>query len=94
MVRACIWLLSAAALVVVLGLLDGGAGRERGEFEQGGGGGGAVEVAVVAGRAHVGAVGAAVVGVQVHDQLGAERADREREGLWLAVGVAGVDEQV
>ena len=44
----------------------------------------------MADRAVVGAVGAAVVGVQVDDQLGVERADRQREGLWLAVGVAGV----
>ena len=77
-----------------LGLLGGGAGRKGGEFEQRGGGGGAVELAVCADRTVVGAFGAAVVGVQVDDQLAAERADGEREGFGLAVGVAGVDEQI
>src|ERR1700694_2562508 len=60
----------AAERVVRLGLFGGRAAVQRPELEQGLGGGGAVEVAVVAGRAVVGAVGAAVVGVQVRDQLG------------------------
>ena len=81
-------------LVVGVGLSGRGAAWERGELEQRGWGGGAVEVAVVAGRAVVGAVGAAVVGVKIDDQLGAELAEGEREGVWLAVGVAGVGEQV
>ncbi len=83
-----------ALLVVFGGLLGARAAREWLGLEQGGGGGGAVEVAVVAGRAHVGAVRAAVVGVQVLDQVGAERADRERPVLGDAVGVAGVGEHV
>ena len=83
-----------ALLVVFGGLLGARAAREWLGLEQGGGGGGAVEVAVGAGCAHVGAVRAAVVGVQVLDQVGAERADRERPVLGDAVGVAGVGEHV
>ena len=81
-------------LVVGVGLSGRGAAWERGELEQRGWGGGAVEVAVVADRAVVGAVGAAVVGVKIDDQLGAESAEREGEGGGVAVGLAGVGEQV
>ncbi len=65
--------------VVSRGLLGGCAAGERGELEQRLGGGGAVERSVVGDRAEVGAVGAAVVGVQVDDQLRAERAEWERQ---------------
>ena len=76
------------------GLLGAGAAWEWSEGEQGGGGGGAAEVAVVDGRAVVGAVRAAVVGVQIVDQARAERSDGERPGFGDAVAVAGVDEHV
>ena len=72
-------------LVVDGGLLGARAAWEWSEREQGGGGGGAVEAAVCAGRAVVGAVRAAVVGVQVVDQVDPELADRERPCLWDAV---------
>ena len=58
------------------------------------GGGGAVEVAVGDDRAGVGALGAAVVRVQVLDELGAGGAEREGPGAGVAVGVAGVGEDV
>jgi hypothetical protein len=83
-----------AAGVVRGGVLGGGAAGQRPEFEQGGGGSGAVEVAVVDDRAVVGAVGAAVVGVQILDQVDAERSERERPARCCAVAVAGVDEHV
>ena len=82
-------------LVVEGGLLGCGGGWERSELEQGGGGGGAVEPAVGAGRAVVGAFGAAVVGVQIDRSVSiAECPGGERERLRLAVGVAGVGEQI
>ena len=80
-------------LLVVGGGLFGGRGAwEWSELQEGGGGGGAVEPAVCADRAVVGAVRAAVVGVQVADQVDPELADRECPGLGDAVAVAGVDE--
>ena len=45
-------------------------------------------------RAVVGALGAAVVRVQVLDELGAGGAQRQRPGAGVAVGVAGVGEHV
>jgi hypothetical protein len=83
-----------ALLVVRVGLLVGGGGEQRGEVEQAVGGGGAVELTVGGDRAVVGGLGAAVVGVQVDDQLHAEGAQGEREGMGLTVGVAAVGEQI
>jgi hypothetical protein len=48
----------------------------------------------VADRAVVGAVRAAVVGVQILDQAGAEVAERQRPALGDAVCVAGVGEEI
>ena len=57
--------------VVRGGLFRGGVAGQRTEFQQGAGRGRAVQVAVGDDRAVVGALGAAVVRVQVLDELGA-----------------------
>ncbi|HTQ92006.1 MAG TPA: hypothetical protein VMK84_21175, partial [Streptosporangiaceae bacterium] len=81
-------------LVVGGGLVRGGVAGERAEFEQRAGGGRAVEVAVGDDGAVVGAAGAAVERVQVLDQLRAGVPEREGPGGGVAVGVAGVGEDV
>ncbi len=70
------------------------AGRQRREFQQRLRGGGAVQVAVGDDGSLVGAAGAAVVRVQVLDELGAGPAHRDGPCVRVAVGVAGVGEQV
>ena len=75
-------------------LLWGGGGGQRPEFQQRFGGGGAVQVAVGDDGAVVGAAGSAVVRVQVLDELGAGGAERDGPGAGVAVGVAGVGEDV
>ena len=81
-------------LVVRGGLVRGGVAGERAEFQQRAGGGRAVEVAVGDDGAVVGAAGAAVERVQVLDQLRAGCAEREGPGAGVAVGVAGVGQDV
>jgi hypothetical protein len=76
------------------GLFGGGVAGEGTEFEQRGGGGGAVEVAVGDDGAVVGAAGSAVVRVQVLDELAAGGAHRDGPGGGVAVGVAGVGQDV
>ncbi len=83
-----------AVAVVSFGLFGGGGRGQRAELEQRAWGGGAVELTVGAGGALMGGFGAAVVGVQVDDQLDVEAAEGEREGVGLAVGVAAVGEQI
>ena len=68
------------------GLLRGGVAGERPEFEQGAGRARAVQAAVADDGAVVGAFGAAVVRVQVLDELGAGGAQRQRPGVRVAVG--------
>ena len=75
-------------------LVCGGGGGQRAEVQQRLRGGGAVEVAVGDDRAVVGALGAAVVRVQVLDELGAGGAERDGPGGGVAVGVAGVGQDV
>src|ERR1022692_2327503 len=77
-------------MVVCGDLLGGGGGGQRAEFQQQSGGGRAVEVSVGDDRAVVGALGAAVVGVQVLNELRAGLAERDGPGCGVAVGVAGV----
>src|SRR5579875_2275534 len=62
--------------VMLRALLRGGGAGQRPELEQGAGGARAVEAAVGDDRAGVGAPGAAVVGVQVLDELRARGAQR------------------
>ena len=81
-------------LVVGIGLFRGGVAGQGCEFEQGAGGGRAVEVAVGDDGAVVGAAGAAVGGVQVLDELRAGLPEREGPGVGVAVGVAGVGQDV
>ena len=78
--------------VVVRGLLFGGGAGQRPEFQQRAGRGRAVEVAVGDDGAVVGAPGAAVVRVQVLDELGAGGAQRQRPGIGVAVGVAVIED--
>jgi len=59
------------------GFLVGGVAGERPDLEEGHRGGGAVEVAVGDDRAVEGALGAAVVGVEILDELGAGGAQGE-----------------
>ena len=80
--------------VVRGGLLAGGAGGQRPELEQRLGRGGAVQAAVGDDGAVVGAAGAAVGWVQVLDQLGAGGAQRDRPGPGVAVGAAGVGQDI
>jgi len=80
--------------VVAGGLVSGGGAGGRPEFQQGAGCLGAVQVAVAEDGAVVGAFGAAVVGVEVLDELCAGLAERDRPGGRVAVGVAGVGEDV
>ena len=93
------------AAELVPGQLGGLAFPVRGLFPGGGAGGrpglqqrarclGAVQVAVGDDRAVVGAFGPAVVGVQVLDELGAGGSERDGPGSGVAVGVAGVAEDV
>jgi hypothetical protein len=83
-----------ALLVVGGGLLGCGAGRERAELQQGRGCARAVEVAVGNDRPLMGAAGATVVWVQVLDELGACHPQRDGPGFGVAVGVAGVVDDV
>ena len=69
-------------------------GGQRAELQQRRGGGGAVEVPVGDDRAVVGSLRAAVVGVEVLDELGAGVAEGDGPGGGVAVGVAGVVEHV
>ena len=76
------------------GLPGGGGGWQGREFEQRAGGLRAVEAAVSDDRSLVCAPGAAVVRVQVLDQLGASAPERDGPGFGVAVGVAGVVDDV
>ena len=80
--------------VVVRGLLFGGGAGQRPEFQQRAGRARAVQVAVGDDGAVVGALGAAVVGVEVLDELRAGGAERDGPGGGVAVGVAGIVEDV
>lgn len=80
--------------VVRGGVVRGGGGSQRAELEQRPGCGGAVEVAVGDDGAVVGALGAAVGGVQVLDEPGAGGAEGDGPGGGVAVGVAGVGENI
>ena len=80
--------------VVVRGLLSGGGAGQRPEFQQRAGCARAVEVPVGDDGAVVGALGAAVVRVQVLDERGAGGAQRQGPGAGVAVGVAGVIQDV
>ena len=82
-------------LAVVAGdLFARRAGGERPEFQQRAGGYRAVQVPVADDGAVVGAFGAAVVWVQILDQLRAGGAERRGPVLRDAVGVAGVAEDI
>ena len=81
-------------LVVGGGLLRGGVAGQGCEFQQRAGRGRAVQVAVGDDGAVVGAAGAAVGGVQVLDQLRAGLPERDGPGAGVAVGVAGVGQDV
>ena len=80
--------------VVIGGLLCRGGAGERPEFGQRAGCARAVEVPVGDDGAVVGAFGAAVVGVEVLDEPGAGGPERDGPGAGVAVGVAGVIEDV
>jgi hypothetical protein len=80
--------------VVRLPLVGVCAPRERSELEQRLGGGRAVEVAVEADRALVGALHSLVVGVEVVDEADAAAPQRQRPVLRHAVGVAAVGQQI
>ena len=84
----------AGLAVVVRGLLFGGGAGERPEFGQRPRCLGAVQVAVADDRAVVGALGAAVMGMEVLDELGAGGPQRDGPGAGVAVRVAGVAEDV
>ena len=80
--------------VVRGGLFRGSGAGERPEFQQRAGGARAIEAAVGDDGAVVGAFGAAVVRVEVLDELGTGCAERDRPGVRVAVGVAGVGEDI
>ena len=80
--------------VVVGGLVPGGGAGQRPQFQQGPGCLRAVQVPVADDRAVVGALGTAVVRVQVLDQLRAGRAQRQGPGTGVAVRVTGIIEDV
>src|ERR1039457_5255328 len=80
--------------VVRGGLVPGRAAGQRAEFQQGAGRGRAVQVAVGDDGAVVGALGAAVVRVQVLDQGRAGGPERDRPGVRVAVRVAGIGEDI
>jgi hypothetical protein len=83
------------SLLVVGGdLVCGGARGQGAQVQQFFRGGGAVEAAVGDDCPGVGALGAAVVRVQVLHELGAGGAEGEGPGGRVAVGVAGVGEDV
>src|SRR5216683_598383 len=75
-------------------LLAGGVAGQGAESGQGAGSGGAVQAAVGDDGAVVGAVGSAVVGVQVLDEGGAGRAQRQGPVPRGAAGVSGAGEDV
>jgi hypothetical protein len=79
---------------VVRGLLCGGGAGQRPEFQQRAGCLGAIQVAVGDDGAVVGALRAAVMGMEVLDELGAGRPQRDGPGSGVAVGIAGVIEDV
>ena len=79
---------------MVRGLLCGGGAGQRPEFQQRAGCLGAVQVAVGDDGAVVGALRAAVMGMEVLDELGAGRPQRDGPGSGVAVGIAGVIEDV
>jgi hypothetical protein len=81
-------------LIVRGGVLDGGIAGQRLKVQQRPGGGRAVEVPVGDDRAVVSSLRSAVVRVQVLDQVRAGLAERDGPGLGVAVGVAGVGEDV
>ena len=84
-----------SSLLVVGGdLVCGGGGGQRAQAQQRLRGGGAVQVAVGDDRALMGALGAAVVRVQVLDQPGAGGAEGQGPGAGVAVGVTGVGQDV
>jgi hypothetical protein len=80
--------------VVVRGLFPGGGAGGRPELQQRPGRLGAVEAAVADDRALVGALRAAVVGMEVLDEAGAGGPQRDGPGGGVAVGVAGIAEDV
>ena len=80
--------------VVRGGLLGGGVAGWRPEFQQGAGGGRALQVPVGDDGAVVGALGAAVVRVQVLDELCPGGPEWDGSGAGVAEGVAGVVEDV
>ena len=84
----------AGLAVVVRGLLPGGGAGEWPELQQRARCLGAVEVPVADDRALVGALRAAVVRVQVLDELRPGGAQRDGPGVRVAVGVAAVIEDV
>ena len=76
------------------GVLPGGVAGEGAQFQQRLRCLRAVQVPVADDGAVVGALGAAVVRVQVLDEMGAGGAQRQRPGAGVAVGVAGVGQHV
>jgi hypothetical protein len=79
---------------VVRGLLFGGGAGQRSQFGQRAGCARAVEVAVGDDGTVAGALGAAVAGVQVLDELGAGGPQRQCPGTGVAVRVAGIIQDV
>ena len=80
--------------VVVRGLLFGGGAGQRPQFQQGAGRPRAVQASVGDDRAFVGALGAPVMGMEVLDELRAGGAQRDGPGGGVAVGVAGIVQDV
>jgi hypothetical protein len=80
--------------VVRGGLVNGGGGAQRAEFQQRFRRGGAVQVPVGDDGAVVGVLGAAVVRVQVLDELCPGGPEWDGPGAGVAEGVAGVVEDV
>ena len=76
------------------GVFGGGAAGERPEFQQRARRLGAVQVSVADDGAFVGALGAAVVRVEVLDGLRPGPAERDGPGSGVAVSEAGVGEDV
>ena len=81
-------------LVVGGGLLGGGVAGQRPEFQQRAWGGRAVQVPVGDDGAVVGAAGSAVEGCRSWIELGPGLAERDGPGFGVAVGVAGVGQDV
>ncbi len=79
---------------MVRGLLPGSGAGERPEFQQRARRAGAVQASVADDRSMAGAFRPAVIGVEVLDELRSGGAQRDGPGGGVAVGVAGIGEDV